>query len=127
MEDFDEQKELQRIIELKEKQTNEILESNIVEQSCPESQQVVPLNNDYEMQVQSNSLVNEIMSNETALEMAKQKFEETKNQKNLAKSMGKVVNKKAHTDIESADLKVEQQRLANKVEKARQKKRTTTM
>ena len=121
MEDFDEQKELQRIIELKEKQTNEILESNIVEQSCPESQQVVPLNNDYEMQVQSNSLVNEIMSNETALEMAKQKFEETKNQKNLAKSMGKVVNKKAHTDIESADLKVEQQRLANKVEKARQK------
>lgn len=103
-------------------QLREIAQSEIVEQSCdflpntisqPESQ--------YELQTQDNKLVNAVMQNDTALELAKAKFEDIKNQKNLASKMGKVVNKKANTDIESADLKVEQQRLANKVEKARQR------
>lgn len=107
--------------QLKEKQEN-LSESEIVEQSCEDNQIVVKETTDkYEIQTQDNKLVNAIMQNDTAIGIAKQKFEELKNQKQLATKMGKVVNKKADADIESADLKVEQQRLANKVEKARQK------
>lgn len=102
----------------------EIAQEELKEQSCKEKEySVVETTNkvdNYELQTQDNKLVNAVMENDTALEIAKAKFEDIKNQKNLASKMGKVVNKKANTDIESADLKVEQQRLANKVEKARQ-------
>lgn len=105
-------------------QLREIAKEELKEQSCPATEYaVVETTNkvdNYELQVQENKLVNAVMENDTALEIAKAKFEDIKNQKNLANKMGKVVNKKANTDIESADLKVEQQRLANKVEKARQ-------
>lgn len=100
----------------------EIAQKDIKEQSCDTLPSIVtPTESQYELQTQDNKLVSEIMSNDTALEIAKTKFEDIKNQKHLATKMGKVVNKKADTDIETADLKVEQQRLANKVEKARQK------
>lgn len=103
-------------------QLREIASKEIDEQSCNEQELSVPeTSNKYEIQTQDNKLVNAIMQNDTAIGIAKQKFEELKNQKQLATKMGKVVNKKADADIESADLKVEQQRLANKVEKARQK------
>lgn len=102
----------------------EMAEKEIAEQSCKPNEYAVADTTDkvdnYELQTQDNKLVNAVMQNDTALEIAKAKFEDIKNQKNLANKMGKVVNKKANTDIESADLKVEQQRLANKVEKARQ-------
>lgn len=105
-------------------QLREIAKEELKEQSCQATEYaVVETTNkvdNYELQVQENKLVNAVMENDTALEIAKAKFEDIKNQKNLANKMGKVVNKKANTDIESADLKVEQQRLANKVEKARQ-------
>lgn len=100
----------------------EIAQKDIKEQSCATLPNIVTQGeSQYEIQTQDNKLVSEIMSNDTALEIAKTKFEDIKNQKHLATKMGKVVNKKADTDIETADLKVEQQRLANKVEKARQK------
>lgn len=100
----------------------EIAEKDIHEQSCEQLPSTVSQQeSQYELQTQDNKLVSEILSNDTALEIAKTKFEDIKNQKHLATKMGKVVNKKADTDIETADLKVEQQRLANKVEKARQK------
>lgn len=122
MEEFDEAQELERIKALKEQQSREIVECDINEQSCPKQEiAIAETTNNYEVQVQDNKLVNAVMENDTALEIAKAKFEDIKNQKNLANKMGKVVNKKANTDIETADLKVEQQRLANKVEKARQK------
>ena len=112
-----EQEELIPIDKIKQ-----LIEKEISEQSCEETPTVVTdKESQYELQVKDNSIVNEIMTNETALSIAKEKFEDAKTQKQLAKSMGKVVNKKANADIESADLKVEQQRLANKVEKARQK------
>lgn len=122
MEEFNEVEELERIKAIKEQKTGEIVETDIIEQSCPEQDiSVSETTNKYEIQTQDNKLVNAVMQNDTALEIAKAKFEDIKNQKNLANKMGKVVNKKANTDIETADLKVEQQRLANKVEKARQK------
>lgn len=100
----------------------EIAQKDIKEQSCATLPSIVTQGeSQYEIQTQDNRLVNEIMSNDTALEIAKTKFEDIKNQKHLATKMGRVVNKKADTDIETANLKVEQQRLANKVEKARQK------
>lgn len=99
----------------------EIAQKDIVEQSCAAPPVAISESeSQYNLQVQDNKLVNAVMQNDTALEIARAKFEDIKNQKNLANKMGKVVNKKANTDIESADLKVEQQRLANKVEKARQ-------
>lgn len=105
-----------------EKEQENVSESEIPEQSCEVKEIVVAETTDkYELQAKDNRLINEIMSNETALGIAKQKFEDLKNQKQLATKMGRVVNKKADADIESADLKVEQQRVANKVEKARQK------
>lgn len=109
-----------------ERQTNntqdDVSEEDIVEQSCQENPVVVKEAIDkYQLETQNNKLVNTIMQNDTAISIAKQKFEELKNQKQLATKMGKVVNKKADADIETADLKVEQQRVANKVEKARQK------
>lgn len=102
----------------------EIAQEEVNQQSCLPNDYAVEETTDkvdaYKLQVQDNKLVNAVMENNTALELAKTKFEDIKNQKNLANKMGKVVNKKANADIESADLKVEQQRLANKVEKARQ-------
>ena len=122
MEEFNAEQEIERIKALKEQKSGEIVETDIKEQSCPTQEvSISETTNHYESQVQDNKLVNAVMQNDTALEIAKAKFEDIKNQKNLANKMGKVVNKKANTDIETADLKVEQQRLANKVEKARQK------
>ena len=122
MEEFNAEQEIERIKALKEQKSGEIVECDINEQSCPKQEvTIAETTNNYEVQVQDNKLVNAVMENDTALEIAKAKFEDIKNQKNLANKMGKVVNKKANTDIETADLKVEQQRLANKVEKARQK------
>ena len=122
MEEFNAEQETERIKALKEQKSGEMVETDIKEQSCHKQEiTVAETTNNYEVQVQDNKLVNAVMENETALEIAKAKFEDIKNQKNLANKMGKVVNKKANTDIETADLKVEQQRLANKVEKARQK------
>lgn len=122
MDEFDAEYELERIKELKRQRANEVQENEIVEQTCvQQSLSITPTPSDYEIQKQDNKLVSEIMSNDTALEIAKSKFSDIKNQKQLAHKMGKVVSKKADTDIESADLAVEQQRLANKVEKARQK------
>lgn len=110
MQDFDEDLELERI-----KRAKEHLEEK-------ETQVVLsPEKSANELQTQSNELVDALMSNKTALDIAKQQHDGLKNQKRIAKKMGDVVEKKTDADIETADLRVEQQRLENSVERARQK------
>ena len=64
-----------------------------------------------------NALVNALVNNETAVDIAKQKYQDQKNQKNIANKMGKVVNRKTNADIETANIKVEEQEKNNRVKK----------
>lgn len=70
-----------------------------------------------------NKLVNALVNNETAIEIAKQQYADLKNQKQIAKKMGEVVNKKTNADIETADLLVKDQVVDNKTKKAEQRNR----
>lgn len=105
MENSNEDKILEEIKKIKQEQELQVVE---------EKTEILP--NAFD-----NNLANEIMKNDTALQIAKEKFDELKSQKKLAGKMGAVVQKKARTDIETADLQVGKQILDNKVEKARQK------
>ena len=66
---------------------------------------------------EENHLVTALVNNETAIEIAKQQYEGLKNQKNIANKMGKVVNRKTNADIDSANIKVEEQEKDNKIKK----------
>lgn len=116
MNEFNEQEELERIKALIAKRKNEVVETEIKEHSIRE----VDANSDKPV-TSDNRLVEEIMRNETAIEMAKQKFNDIKNQSKIANKMERVVNKKTKTDLETAELKVDEQRVSNKVERARQR------
>lgn len=70
-----------------------------------------------------NKLVNALVNNETAIEIAKQQYADLRNQKQIAKKMGEVVNKKTNADIETADLLVKDQVVDNKTKKAEQRNR----
>lgn len=74
-------------------------------------------------QRQENTLVNALVNNETAIDIAKEQYKDLKNQKQIAKKMGNVVNKKTNADIETADLLVKDQIVGNKVKKAEQRNR----
>lgn len=69
----------------------------------------------------ANGLVNALVDNETAIDIAKQQYQDLKNQKQIAKKMGNVVNKKTNADIETADLIVKEQIVSNKVKRAEQR------
>lgn len=88
-------------------------EANSVEVVNPSSTNPVVIN--------ENSLVNALVNNESAIDMAKEQYQDLKNQKQIAKKMGNVVNKKTNADIETADLLVKDQVVSNKVKKAEQK------
>lgn len=70
-----------------------------------------------------NKLVDALVNNETAIEIAKQQYADLRNQKQIAKKMHDVVNKKTNADIETADLWVKDQVVDNKVKKAEQRNR----
>lgn len=116
MNEFNEQEELERIKDLIAKRKNEVVQTEIEEHSIREVDA-----NSYKPVASENRLVEEIMRNETAIEMAKQKFNDIKNQSKIANKMERVVNKKTKTDLETAELKVDEQRVSNKVERARQR------
>lgn len=73
--------------------------------------------------INENSLVNALVNNESAIDMAKEQYQSLKNQKQISKKMGNVVNKKTNADIETADLLVKDQLVSNKVKKAEQRNR----
>ena len=64
-----------------------------------------------------NQLVAALINNETAIEMAREQYQDLKNQKNIAGKMSKVVTRKTNADITTANLKVEEQEKDNKVRK----------
>ena len=66
---------------------------------------------------EDNKLVTALMNNDTAIDMARKQYEDLKNQKNIANKMNKVVNRKTNADIDTANLKVEEQEKDNKVKK----------
>ena len=66
---------------------------------------------------QENQLVSALMNNDTAIEMAKKQYEDLRNQKNIANKMSNVVKRKTNADIDTANLKVEEQEKDNKVKK----------
>lgn len=117
MQEFNEQEELQRVKALIAERQQEISNTEIEEHSINETD----ANSSYKPVVSENRLVQEIMKNDTAIEIAKQKFENIKNQSKIASKMEKVVNKKTKTDLETAELKVDEQRVSNRVERARQR------
>lgn len=66
---------------------------------------------------EDNKLVTALINNDTAIDMARKQYEDLKNQKNIANKMSKVVNRKTNADIDTANLKVEEQEKDNKVKK----------
>lgn len=76
----------------------------------------LPVKKDEGFVVESN-LVSALINNDTAIDMAKRQYEDLKNQKNIANKMGKVVNRKTNADIDTANIKVEEQEKNNKVKK----------
>lgn len=85
-----------------------------VEEKQRQEQAVVVVEND-------NKLVDALVNNETAISIAKKQYEDLANQKQIAKKMGNVVNRKTNADIETADLLVKEQEVSNKVKKAEQR------
>lgn len=64
-----------------------------------------------------NALVAALVNNDAAVDIARQKYQDQKNQKSIANKMGKVVNRKTNADIETANIKVEEQEKNNRVKK----------
>lgn len=75
---------------------------------------------DEDIKNNDNTLVEALVNNETAIDIAKQQYSDLKNQKQIAKKMGNVVNRKTNADIETANLLVSKQEVNNKVEKTEQ-------
>lgn len=71
--------------------------------------------------VSENELVTTLMDTTEAVKIAKGEFANLKNQKNIAKKMGKVVSEKTNADIEKAQLQVEDQKVDNKIKRAEQR------
>lgn len=66
---------------------------------------------------EENHLVSALMNNDEAIKMAKQQYEDLRNQKGIANKMSAVVNRKTNADIQTANIKVEEQEKNNKVKK----------
>ena len=91
---------------------------NIPEQSCQEKQIAIKEStNKSEVAKIDNNFVNAMTNNNVAVQMAKDSYNEIKNQKNIAKNIEKVVTKNTMADIEQADLTVEEKRKQNKEKK----------
>lgn len=102
----------------KEVKIEDIEINEIPEQSCKEQQIVVKeQTNKSEVAKIDNDFVNAMTNNNVAVQMAKDSYNEIKNQKNIAKNIEKVVTKNTMADIEQADLTVEEKRKQNKEKK----------
>lgn len=64
-----------------------------------------------------NALVDALVNNDTAVDIARQKYQDQKNQKSIANKMGRVVNRKTNADIETANIKVKEQEKNNRVKR----------
>lgn len=74
-------------------------------------------------EVEENKLVDALLDTNDALDMAKKQFKNIKNQRDIAQKMEKVAKEKVNADIETANLKVKDQQVSNKIRRAEQRNR----
>lgn len=78
----------------------------------------IPVNGKtFEDQVRDNKFVNAMTNNEVAVQMARDEYNSLKNQKTIAKGIKKVAIDNTKTDIDSANIQVEEKRKNNKVKR----------
>lgn len=105
-------------IEEEIKQKKQFAETEIKEEVLPEQNIVVAeTTNRAEIQAVDNEFVQAMTNNEIAIQMARDGYNDIKNQKNIAKGIKKVAIDNTKTDIESAKIKVEDKKKNNKVKR----------
>lgn len=105
-------------IEEEIKQKKQFAETEIKEEVLPEQNIVVAeTTNRAEIQAVDNEFVQAMTNNEVAIQMARDGYNDIKNQKNIAKGIKKVAIDNTKTDIESAKIKVEDKKKNNKIKR----------
>ena len=105
-------------IEEEIKQKKQFAETEIKEEVLPEQNIVVAeTTNKSEIQAVDNEFVQAMTNNEVAIQMARDGYNDIKNQKNIAKGIKKVAIDNTKTDIETAKIKVEDKKKNNKVKR----------
>ncbi len=95
--------------------------SEIIENTVETPQVVIQPTTTAPVEIKDNKLVDSIMQNQTAIDIAKSSFSNLKNQKDIAKRMHKIVKDKTNKDLDTADLAVKDQDVSNKVKRQEQK------
>ena len=110
----------QEIRNRKDGKFSQINSAEIKEQSCVENQVMVKetTNKVQVIDNEPNKFVENLTNNEVAIQMAKDGYNDIKNQKNIAKGIKKVAIDNTKTDIESANLKVKEKKKNNAVKRA---------
>lgn len=107
-------------LETKSKPEEKVIETEIEEQSCIEKEVAVKVTTNVvstEVQTSDNEFIEAMTNNNVAIQMAQDSYNNIKNQKNIAKGIEKVAVENTKTDIESADIKVQEKKKNNKVKK----------
>lgn len=108
------------LLEIEEeiKQKKQFVETEIKEEVLPEQNiVVVETTNKAEIQTTDNEFVQAMTNNAVAIQMAKDGYNDIKNQKNIAKGIKKVAIDNTKTDLETAKIKVEDKKKNNKVKR----------
>lgn len=104
----------------KPKTDEKVYATEIEEQSCIEKEVAVQATTNVvstEVQTSDNEFIEAMTNNNVAIQMAQDSYNNIKNQKNIAKGIEKVAVENTKTDIESADIKVQEKKKNNKVKK----------
>ena len=108
------------LLEIEEeiKQKKQFAETELNEETLTESNiAVAETTNKAEIQAVDNEFVQAMTNNEVAIQMARDGYNDIKNQKNIAKGIKKVAIDNTKTDIETAKIKVEDKKKNNKVKR----------
>ena len=112
---------MQAIIDEKKQQ---LAESNIEQETVvPQEIVVQETTNVPQIEVTDNAFVTEMTNNSVAIQMAKEGYNDIKNQKNIAKGIKTVAIENTKADIQTAQIKVEEKRKT--IELNDKKSRTT--
>lgn len=104
----------------KPKTDEKVYATEIKEQSCIEKEVAIQATTNAvstEVQTSDNEFIEAMTNNNVAIQMAQDSYNNIKNQKNIAKGIEKVAVENTKTDIESADIKVQEKKKNNKVKK----------
>lgn len=102
-----------------ERRAQELAEQEQKEQVQEQTSEkaLVTSNPNYEVQVANNKFVNAMTDNDVAVQMAREEYNSIKNQKSIAKDIKKVAIDNTRTDIDSANIQVEEKKKNNKVKR----------